>query len=106
MNKSYVITDRHPNPLFSVCIISPNAERKIMQTNCVRKTGAVFFCVAGKLSGVISNVLNRQAALLKHTALLNLKQAALLEIMLRVLLLIMQHALHIYIHFPHIFFTD
>ena len=37
------ITDRHPNPLFSVCIISPNAERKIMQTNCVRKTGAVFF---------------------------------------------------------------
>ena len=38
-----IITDRHPNPLFSVCIISPNAERKIMQTNCVRKTGAVFF---------------------------------------------------------------
>ena len=41
--KSAVITDRHPNPLFSVCIISPNAERKTMQTNCVRKTGAVFF---------------------------------------------------------------
>ena len=38
-----IITDRHPNPLFSVCIISPNAERKILQTNCVRKTGAVFF---------------------------------------------------------------
>ena len=38
-----IITDRHPNPLFSVCIMSPNAERKIMQTNCVRKTGAVFF---------------------------------------------------------------
>ena len=38
-----IITDRHPNPLFSVCIISPNAERKIMQTKCVRKTGAVFF---------------------------------------------------------------
>ena len=39
-----IITDRHPNPLFwSVCIISPNVERKIMQTNCVRKTGAVFF---------------------------------------------------------------
>ena len=35
-----IITDRHPNPLFSVCIISQNAERKIMQTNCVRKTGA------------------------------------------------------------------
>ena len=41
--KTRIITDRHPNPLFSVCIISPNAERKIMQTNCVRKTGAVFF---------------------------------------------------------------
>ena len=67
-----------------------------MQTNCVRKTGAVFL-VAGKLSGVILNVLNR------HAALLNLKQAALLEIMLRVLVLIMQHALHAYIHFPHIF---
>ena len=39
----YIITDRHPSPLFSVCIISPNVERKIMQTNCVRKTGAVFF---------------------------------------------------------------
>ena len=38
-----IITDRHPNPLFSVCIISPNTERKILQTNCVRKTGAVFF---------------------------------------------------------------
>ena len=38
-----IITDRHPNLLFSVCIISPNAERKIMQTNCVRKTDAVFF---------------------------------------------------------------
>ena len=38
-----IITDRHPNPLFSVCIISPNVERKIMQTNCVRKTGAIFF---------------------------------------------------------------
>ena len=37
------MTDRHPNPLFSACIISPNVERKIMQTNCVRKTGAVFF---------------------------------------------------------------
>ena len=60
-----IITYRHPNPLFSVCIISPNAERKIMQTKCVRKTGAVFF-VAGKLSGVILHVLNRHAALLKH----------------------------------------
>ena len=39
----YIITDRHLSPLFSVCIISPNVERKIMQTNCVRKTGAVFF---------------------------------------------------------------
>ena len=38
-----IITDRHPNPLFSVCIISANVKRKIMQTNCVRKTGAVFF---------------------------------------------------------------
>ena len=38
-----IITDRHPNSLFSVCIISPNTERKIMQSNCVRKTGAVFF---------------------------------------------------------------
>ena len=37
-NKCFIITDRHPNPLFSVCIISPNAERKILQTNCVRKT--------------------------------------------------------------------
>ena len=64
------------------------------------------FLVAGKLSGVILNVLNRQAALLKRAALLNLKQAAILEIMLRVLVLIMQHALHAYIHFPHIFFTD
>ena len=73
-----------------------------MQTNCVRKTGAVFL-VTGKLSGVILNVLNRHAALLKHAALLNLKQAALLEIMLRVLVLIMQHALHAYIHFPTFF---
>ena len=40
---SYIITDRHSNPLFSVSIVSPNPERKIMQTNCVRKTGAVFF---------------------------------------------------------------
>ena len=62
-----------------------------MQTNCVRKTGAVIL-VAGKLSGVILHVLNRHAALLKHAALLNLKQAALLRIMLRVLVLIMQHA--------------
>ena len=38
-----IITDRHPNQLFHFCIISPNAGRKIMQTNCVRKTGAVFF---------------------------------------------------------------
>ena len=43
------------------------------------------FLVAGKLSGVILHVLNRQAALFKHAALLNLKQAALLKIMLRVL---------------------
>ena len=57
---SLIITDRHPNPLFSVCIISPNAERKIMQT-WVRS-----FLVAGKLSGVILHVLNRHAALLKH----------------------------------------
>ena len=62
------------------------------------------FLVAGKLSGVILHVLNRHSALLKHAALLNLKQAALLKIMLRVLVLIMQHALHAYIHFPHIFF--
>ena len=61
------------------------------------------FLVAGKLSGVILHVLNRHAVLLKHAALLNLKQAALLKIMLRVLVLIMQHALHVYIHFPHIF---
>ena len=40
------------------------------------------FLVAGKLSGVILHVLNR------HAALLNLKQAALLKIMLRVLVLI------------------
>ena len=45
------------------------------------------FLVAGKLSGVILHVLNR------HAALLNLKRAALLKIMLRVLVLIMQHAL-------------
>ena len=44
------------------------------------------FLVARKLSGVILHVLNR------HAALLNLKQAALLKIMLRVLVLIMQHA--------------
>ena len=62
--------------------------------------------VGGKLSGVILHVLNRHAALLKPSGLLNLKQAALLNIMLRVLVLIMQHALHAYIHFPHIFFTD
>ena len=67
--------------------------------------GAVFFG-SRQLSGVILNVLNRHAVLLKHAALLNLKQAALSEIMLRVLVLIMQHALHAYIHFPHIFFTD
>ena len=41
--------------------------------------------------------------LLKHAASLNLEQAALLKIMLRVLVLIMQHALHAYIHFPHTF---
>ena len=40
---SYIITDRYSNPLFSVSIVSPNAEIKIMQTNCVRKTGAVLF---------------------------------------------------------------
>ena len=62
------------------------------------------FLVAGKLSGVILHVLNRHASLLKHAALLNLKQAALLKIMLRVLVLIMQHALHAYIHFLHIFY--
>ena len=48
-------------------------------------------------------MLNRHAAFFKHAALLNLKQAALLKIMLRVLVLIMQYALHAYIHFPHIF---
>ena len=42
-NEESTITDRHPNPLFTVCNISSNAERKIMQSNCVRKTGAVFF---------------------------------------------------------------
>ena len=46
------------------------------------------FLVEGKLSGVILHVLNR------HAALLNLKQAALLKIMLCVLVFIMQHALH------------
>ena len=73
-----------------------------MQTNCVRKTGAVFFGSREIIGGNL-NVLNRHAALLKHAALLNLKQAALLEIMLRVLVLMMQHALQAYIHFPHIF---
>ena len=73
-----------------------------MQTNWGGKWVRSFL-VAGKLSRVILNVLNRHAALLKQAALLNLKQAALLEIMLRVLLLIMQHALHACIHFPHIF---
>ena len=92
---SIIITDRHPNPLFSVYIISPNVERKIMQTNCVRETGAVFFGSREIIMGNL-NVLNRHAALLKHAALLNLKHAALF--------LIMQHALHAYIHFPHIFF--
>ena len=56
-----------------------------MQTNCVRKTGAVFFG-GREIIGVILHVLNR------HAALLNLKQAALLKIMLRVVVLIMQHA--------------
>ena len=42
-DNSLTMTDRHPNPLFSVCIISPNAQRKIMQTKYVRKTGTVFF---------------------------------------------------------------
>lgn len=40
---SLIITDCHPDPLFSVCIISQNAEWKIIQANCVRKAGAVLF---------------------------------------------------------------
>ena len=56
-----------------------------MQTNCVRKTGAVFFGGREIIRG-------------------NLTRAALLKIMLRVLVLIKQHTLHAYIHFPHRFF--
>ena len=51
----------------------------------------------------ILHVLNRHAALLKHVVLLSLKQAPLLKILLRVLVLIMHYALHAYIHFRYIF---
>ena len=46
-------------------------------------------------------MLNRHVAILKHAIL---KQAKLLNIMLRVLVLLMQHDLHAAIHFPLIFF--
>ena len=64
--------------------------------------GAVFF---GSREIISSNLKGAKStrSIIEHAALLNLKQAALLEIMLRVLVLIMQHALHAYILFPHIF---
>ena len=98
-----IITDRHPSPLFSVRIISPNAERKIMQTSCVRKTGAVFF---GSMEIIWGNLKRAKStrSIIETRGIIHLKQAALLEIMLRVLVLIMQHALHAYTHFPHISF--
>ena len=63
-----IITDRHPNPLFSVCIISPNAERKIMQTKCVRKTGAVFFAIGGReiIRGNLTRAKSARSIILKH----------------------------------------
>ena len=62
-----------------------------MQTECVRKTGAV--CFGGR--EIIGGYLRRAKS---AAALLQLKQAVLLKIMLRVLVLIMQLALHAYIH--------
>ena len=63
----------------------------MMHTNCVRKMGAVFFGGREIIRGNLIRV-NR------HAPLLNLKQASLLKTMLRVLVLIMHHALHAYIH--------
>ena len=74
-----------------------------MQTNCVRKTGAVFFGSREIIRGDLTCAKSTRSIIERHAALLNLKQAALLKIMRRVLVLIMQHALHAYIHFPHIF---
>ena len=61
-----IITDRHPNPLFSVCIISPNAERKIMQTKCLRKTGAVFFGGREIIRGNLTCAKSARSIILKH----------------------------------------
>ena len=79
-----IITDRHPNPLFSVCIISPNVERKIMQTNCVRKTGAVFFGSREIIRGNLTRAKSTRS-IIKTRCIIKPKEAALLKMMLRVL---------------------
>ena len=58
-----------------------------MQAKRVRKTGAVFFGGREIMRGNLT-----------RAALLNVKQAALLQIMLRVLVFILKHALHAYSH--------
>lgn len=52
-----IITNRPTIPLFSVCIISPNTERKIMHLVWEKRVRC--FLVAGKLSGVILKELKR-----------------------------------------------
>ena len=50
-----IIADRHPSPLFSVCITSLNTKRKTMQTQCMRKTGVVFFGVSEIIRGNLTH---------------------------------------------------
>ena len=77
-----IITDRHPNPLFSVCMISPNAERKIMQTKRVRRTGAVFFggreIIRGNLTRAKSthNIINTSCIIKSNVACFTFNNAA------------------------------
>ena len=63
-----------------------------MQTKCVRKTGAVFF---GGREIIRGNLTRAKSA---RSIIKTRRQAALLKIMLRVLVLIMQRVLHAYIH--------
>ena len=71
-----IITDRHPNPLFSVCIISPNVGRKIMQTNCVRKTGAVFFGSRKIISGNLTRAKSTRSIIRPKTSCIIKNNAA------------------------------
>ena len=96
----WIITDRHPNLVFSVCIASPNTKKKIMQTNCVRKGGAVFFGGHGEIiRGGLTHAKSKRSIIKPK-----IKQSTLLKIMLHTLVLIMQHAYPLVEHIPILFF--